>query len=327
MQSERLRRVVGVLVVSLVIVAAACDSDDGTSGDSSSTDGASSDATPFRAATFNAGLALNFVDFAEERAPVVAEELGELDTDLLVVQEVWEPEHVAMVEEAAAERYPNQIFLDPQPGEGYAYGGTFGIGILTDQEIVDEDTLVMDSSLNRRAVIYAELETDQIGTVHVFATHLSAIFSDIPYPDGGGREAWAQEQADQIETMNAYIDEKVDDDSPVLLMGDFNTGPAGDTFTAEFEENYDALVAGRDYDNAYTDDESATCTFCNDNTLVDAEGEGGVTIDHILVSGFDGTVETQRIFDEPVSVAVDGEDVMMNLSDHYGLLATLTPAG
>lgn len=320
---------VGVLVLSLALVAAACSSDDdsGTSGDSTTTEAPSSDAMPFRAATYNAGLALNFVDFAEERASVVAEELGKLDTELLVVQEVWEPEHVTAVAEATASQYPNQIFLDPQPGEGYAYGGTFGIGVLTDQEITDQDTLVMDSSLNRRAVIYAELDTEQIGTVHVFATHLSAIFSDIPYPDGGGPEAWAQEQADQIETMHAFIDEKVDDDSPVLLMGDFNTGPEGDNFTAEFPDNYDALVAGGPYDNAYVDAPSATCTFCNDNTLIDAEGDGGVTIDHILVRDFDGTVETERIFDDMVSVVVEGEDTMMNLSDHYGLLATLTPAG
>lgn len=330
MQSRPVRRVVGVLslVLVFVLVASACDSDDGeTANDGSSTDEPSSDAMPFRAATYNAGLALNFVDYAEERAPVVAEELGQLDAELLVVQEVWEPEHVTMVEEATSAELPNQIFLDPQPGEGYAYGGTFGVGILTDQEIVDDDSLVMDSSLNRRAVIYAELETEQIGTVHVFATHLSAIFADIPYPDGGGPEAWAAEQAAQIETMHGFIDEKVDDDSPVLLMGDFNTGPAGDNYGAEFVENYDALVAGRDYDNAYTDDPAATCTFCSSNTLIGGEGDDGITIDHILVSGFDGTVETERIFDETVSVTVEGEDLAMNLSDHYGLLATLTPAG
>ncbi|MCZ7531541.1 MAG: hypothetical protein M5U31_15115 [Acidimicrobiia bacterium] len=326
MGSRRTWRLFGVLVVSLAFAAASCSSDDSSTSDNSTTSAQdSSDGASFRAATYNAGLAVNFVDFANERAPVVAEELGKLDTELLVVQEVWEPEHVGLVEEATAAHYPNRIFLDPQPAEGFAYGGTFGIGVLTNQEIVDQDTLYLESSLNRRAVIYAELDTEQIGTVHVFATHLSAIFSDIPFPGGGGPEAWQQEQADQIETMQAFIDEKVDDENPVLLMGDFNTGPGGNGYSAEAVENYDALVAGGPYDNPYVDDSSAACTFCNDNTLVDDEGSDGFLIDHVLVRDFDGTVDVERIYDENVSVVVEGEEVMMNLSDHFGLLATLTP--
>ncbi len=326
MGSRRTWRLFGVLVVSLAFAAAACSSDDSSTSDNSTTSAQdSSDGAPFRAATYNAGLAVNFVDFANERAPVVAEELGELDTELLVVQEVWEPEHVDLVEEATAAHYPNRIFLDPQPAEGFAYGGTFGIGVLTNQEIVDQDTLYLESSLNRRAVIYAELDTEQIGTVHVFATHLSAIFADIPFPGGGGPEEWQQEQADQIDAMLAFVDEKVDDDSPVLVMGDFNTGPDGELFDAEFEENYDAIVDSGGFDSPYADDDESECTWCDANTLIDEGDTDRLVIDHVFVRRFDGTVDVERIYDENVSVVVEGEDVMMNLSDHFGLLATLTP--
>jgi PBP1b-binding outer membrane lipoprotein LpoB len=43
------------------------------------------------------------------------------------------------------------------------------------------------------------------------------------------------------------------------------------------------------------------------------------------VKHFDGDVEVERIFTDTIDLEVDGESVTTQLSDHFGLLATLTP--
>ncbi len=383
-----MRRILLVLGTVLLVVGAACGNDTTSSADGGG--------RSFRAATFNAGLAVGFVDAATERAPLVADALGGLDVEMLAVQEVWRPEDVDAVEAATADTLPNQIFLDPMPDPNpgppactlpdldplqqcidqhcsgvpdddvvdcvlencgaqfgalsgdcqsclganiglpvdaiidnctsasarYAYEGSFGIGLLTSADIVDQDSIVLESELNRRGVIYALLDTEQFGELHVFVTHLSAVFDDIPYPGDG---TWEEEQAAQVTALLDFVDEKADDGAPVLVMGDFNAGPAGDTWQAEIPENYDALVEGGGFASPYVESPSATCTFCDANPLVDVGGPGGVVIDHVLVADFDGTVTAERILDAPVQVEVAGQTVETALSDHYGVLATLTP--
>ena len=59
------------------------------------------------------------------------------------------------------------------------------------------------STFNRRAVLHAELDTAALGTVHVFCTHLTAIFSSIPWPKPEG--SWQEEQLAQINGAEASI--------------------------------------------------------------------------------------------------------------------------
>ncbi len=389
-----MRRTLLTLGMVLLVVGTACGND-GTSSENGE-NGENGESGSFRAASYNAGLAVGFVDNAAERAPVVADALGELDVELLVVQEVWQSEDVEAVEAATSEALPNQIFLDPSPDPDpgppsctlpdldplqqcieqncsdvsdddlvdcvlancgsqfgalsgdcqsclganiglpidtvidnctsssarFAYEGSFGIGLLTSAEILDQDSTVFESELNRRAVIYALLDTAQLGEVHVFTTHLSAVFDDIPHP--GGR-TWEEEQADQVTALLDFIGDKADDGKPVLVMGDLNFGPAGDAYRAEIVENYDALVEGGGFANPYVESAAATCTFCDDNPLIGAGGPGGVLIDHVLVADFDGEVTAERILDEVVEINVEGETVETALSDHYGVLVSLTP--
>lgn len=53
---------------------------------------------PMTVATYNAGLALGFVPGAEDRAQPTADAVASLDADVVCVQEVWQPEHVALFE-------------------------------------------------------------------------------------------------------------------------------------------------------------------------------------------------------------------------------------
>ncbi len=200
----------------------------------------------------------------------------------------------------------------------FAYEGSVGIGLLSKAVILDTDVLVLDSSLNRRAVLHAVVDTEAFGPVHVFGTHLSAVFSDIPYPGDG---TWEDEQAAQIDALLAYIDTRADPGDPVVLLGDFNTGPAGELYEAEVAANYELLPAAM-LTNTYLEADDARCTFCGDNPLV--EGDAAVVIDHVFTRGLDAGQEARRILDQPLAIDVDGEETAAALSDHYGLLLTLT---
>jgi len=204
-------------------------------------------------------------------------------------------------------------------GGAYAFGGSFGVGLLTRERVVTQAVHVFESTYNRRAVLYARLDTAGLGQVDVFCTHLSAIFSNIPYPKEG---SWAEEQRAQIDKLHAFVQEKTGGKGTTLVLGDTNCGPAKGGASAEAPENYQALVAP-DYDDPFATSANAACTFCSDNPLVGA-GTPSVLIDHVLVRGFDGGVTTQRILDGKVAIDVGGEPVETPRSDHYGLEATLS---
>lgn len=200
----------------------------------------------------------------------------------------------------------------------YTYGGSLGLGLLSKVPIVDTDVFVLDSSVNRRAVLHVQVDAGDLGQIHVFGTHLSAILGDVPYP---GEGTWEQEQAAQIDDLVAYIDTRVDPVEPFVLLGDFNTGPAGELFSAEVPANYDVLVRAVDT-NTYVDTDGARCTFCGDNPLLG--DDTAVAIDHVFTRGIDVAHEATRILDEPLAMEVDGTDVTTALSDHYGVLLVLT---
>lgn len=344
----------------------------------------------FTVATYNAGLAVGFVPGANERAPATAAAIAEIDADVVCLQEVWLPEHVADVEGAAsgfAETYfpdaaqedfaaPACVVDDVQPlidcmdancadactdeipdcllsncalsfvgleddcsrcamanvgkaasdifdvcttgGVEYAYGGSFGTGVLSQHPIASVEELVFDSTSNRRSAIHAVIEAPK-GDVDVYCTHLTAVFSGIPYPRAEG--GWEQEQNLQITQLVDWIDSSAQTDS-VVFMGDLNTGPAVGDSIAEVEDNWD-LLAATGMDNAYVASTGA-CTFCPDNAIssVDSDEEG-VVIDHIFTTGFSEGVAT-RILDEAVTIESCGESIPGAHSDHYGVRTVLT---
>jgi endonuclease/exonuclease/phosphatase family metal-dependent hydrolase len=63
----------------------------------------------FRAATFNAGLAVGVLRHAEERAPLAVSALAGLDVEGLCVQEVWTEAHYRELESALHERLPHAL--------------------------------------------------------------------------------------------------------------------------------------------------------------------------------------------------------------------------
>ncbi len=97
-------------VVACALLLSACSSEPTSSTDASGFScGPMTDAGPTESfATFNAGLARNFVGYASERVQPVAAALAGVDADFLCVEEVWEDGDVAVVTEAAKAKFPYQ---------------------------------------------------------------------------------------------------------------------------------------------------------------------------------------------------------------------------
>jgi endonuclease/exonuclease/phosphatase family metal-dependent hydrolase len=200
--------------------------------------------------------------------------------------------------------------------EVYAYGGSFGIGLLSRRPIETWDETVLDSSLNRRAVIHAVIDVDG-SSLHVFATHLSPIFDDIPFP---GEGSWEAEQRAQIERLLALIEERVPTGEPVVVLGDLNTGPALPGVAAEAADNFELLRAAGLAAPYVDSPPQPACTFCAENPLVGGtDDDDSVLIDHVLVGGLEATA-VARILDQPVTVGATES----RLSDHYGVEVTVS---
>ncbi len=344
---------------------------------------------PFTAVTYNAGLAEGFVLGASERAETTAAATVALDADVICVQEVWLPEHIAAFEAAAATDYPHTVFMADAPDGGseaacanddldplftcyadncadgcfdkvadcllqncggdflalgdqcigcleanvgdapnarencetedtkYAYGGAFGIGILSAHPITSSETITLDSTTNRRGTIHAVLDVDG-DPVDVFCTHLTA---DLALPYTGAAEGWAPEQLAQINTLTDWVGTQATADLSIW-MGDFNTGPDGTEYDAELLENYTAL-ASIGWDAPYPD-EDIDCTYCLDNGLINNSGTGAV-LDHVFVNSPEGTVYTAtRVLDADIDVPACGETISAPPSDHYGVQVIIT---
>jgi endonuclease/exonuclease/phosphatase family metal-dependent hydrolase len=138
---------------------------------------------------------------------------------------------------------------------------------------------------------------------------------------------WPEENAAHVEALIDWVEEKAGDGGQVVVLGDLNTGPAGDGITASFPENY-AQLPEAGFENAFLRGDDAACTFCGDNPLVASEsGEAGAAIDHALTRGIDGDIDVERVLDGRIDIEIpseDGEETLSTaLSDHYGLRATI----
>lgn len=207
----------------------------------------------------------------------------------------------------------------------YAYMGSFGTGILSKYDPTETDSLLFDSTINRRAALYAKIDNTPVGTVHFFCTHLSANLTDVPYR--GTHTSWEQEQADQISAFITWAGEKAGADGKVIIAGDLNTGPDIGTVRSDFPANY-AMWRAAGYDDPYIDDAAngqPECTFCpTENSLIDDTSESGGFIDHVLVKNFaTPRYESSRILTDTTTVTFEGAPVVTNFSDHFGLKLTV----
>jgi len=204
-----------------------------------------------------------------------------------------------------------------------AYGGSYGIGLLTRATILERDSIKFEASLNPRAAIYVRVKTDQISDMHVFCTHLTSVMSNVPYP---GRGSWAEEQSREVDQLLAFIDQKARGPTPTVLVGDLNCGPALGSSIHPSQPALYARLLGAGFVDPYAAQDNAECTFCNDALLNGGTSPTGSLIDHVLLRSFPGQARGRRMLRENVVVDADGRAVKTSLSDHYGLMLSLVPA-
>lgn len=202
----------------------------------------------------------------------------------------------------------------------FAYEGSFGTGLLSRTPLLAADSVVLDSTATRRAVLYGRVDETAIGEVHVFCTHLTATLSNVPYT--GAHGSWEAEQALQVDALLDYVASKAPAGAQVVLAGDFNAGPTVGNALPKNVANYDELTEAG-FLNPYAADPDAGCTFCSNNPLNDGGFAAGVLIDHVLLRGIGAEGSAAQILREPLTIDVGGESIETAYSDHYGVRVVL----
>lgn len=201
----------------------------------------------------------------------------------------------------------------------FAYGGSYGTGLLTNAVVKERDSVRFPSVLGRRGALYARLDT-RIGEVHAFCTHLTATVGEVPRTSG----SWRADHRAEVDALLAFIDRKAPGGTTVVL-GDLNTGPAvGANVSARWPEHY-ARFTSSGFDNPYTSAAKPRCTYCVDGPIFGgaAGGTRGSIIDHVLLRGFQGEVTATDFLRQAVTLSTTGGAVRSGLSDHVGVKVTL----
>ena len=205
-------------------------------------------------------------------------------------------------------------------GTEYVYGGSFGTGILSKLPMTVHDPLVLSSTTTRRSLLHVVVEAPD-GDVDVFCTHLTAVFSLIPYPRSEG--SWSAEQTAQVVAVRDFI--AAEATTPrIVLMGDMNAGPPVGANEEEQPANWEMLAAGWEVPFVELD---RSCTFCPENPLssVDSDARGRL-IDHVMFQGFDTQTKTPaRVLDGAFGTESCGSPIAGAHSDHYGVAITVAP--
>jgi endonuclease/exonuclease/phosphatase family metal-dependent hydrolase len=220
---------------------------------------------------------------------------------------------------------------------GLAFGGQSGVMILSKHPILEEEDWVLPGTWNQRVIARARIDAPG-GEVEVHCHHLTPVFDGFTYPYTGlygegdaGEGGWLAEQLLQAEKLTAFVDARAQG-LPTVVLGDFNAGPSSSGVFAEGLPTYQALTSR--FASALPEGFVPACTYC---PATGTEGEGNlvnggelpVWIDHIFLDGAWGAVVgAERVFTERVVSAVDatGAPIEVELSDHYGLRATVARA-
>ncbi len=206
-------------------------------------------------------------------------------------------------------------------GEAAAYADQTGLLLLSRLPLEATGYQAFESSLGDRGLLNARVRTDFMGDVEVFCTHLAASLSEVPYTGPYG--SWQGERLRQIEQMLervASVRDENGDDRASILLGDMNCGPGTPQAEAASPDAF-ARLAAAGFVAPYAELDGR-CTFCANNPLngLVTDAEEGALIDHVLVAASGSeSFAAARVFDEVISIQVDGSSIDTARSDHYGV--------
>ncbi|MBO6939945.1 MAG: endonuclease/exonuclease/phosphatase family protein [Deltaproteobacteria bacterium] len=258
----------------------------------------------------------------QKRMPIVAAEVDRLAPDLLGLQEVLCLETPKGAQNQATEVAGGRHWVY---GEGHdltrdwvpsGHRMTFGNALVSPHPIREHRTHPLpgaDISDQQRSVLHAVVEAP-LGPVDVFVTHLNWKLDE------------GHVRVQQVKALASLIAAEAPADGryPPILMGDLNAEPESDEI--RYLLGYTTLGEPESVRFAdvwqYAEPQPSVTFDGQTNPFASEHHEPPRRIDYILVRGpsFDGhgrPVAVQRVFDQ----AVDG----IHPSDHYGVMADLTP--
>jgi endonuclease/exonuclease/phosphatase family metal-dependent hydrolase len=275
--------------------------------------------------TYNTALALT-IRYAEQREPLIIEELKTLDADVVCVQEVWD--HFlgvpAFYAEIASE-WPH-VFWSWQDSKVWGNG----LMILSKHPLYRGRELVytMNDTNNvlDRMVIAADVVTDD-SYFHFMCTHLHHAAEDPLIRQDEMREL------NELATAEGYWEAGQN----TFLLGDFNTGPSTTSTSCNPCDPHDVASYNMILDDWTDPNENwDQCTFCIDIAgplaiLGGKESQVDQRIDHCFYKGSGVTHQSSRvIYDGPLELDVPGENpdgglINATLSDHIGVECIFAP--
>jgi len=220
---------------------------------------------------------------------------------------------------------------------GMAFEGNSGVMLLSRLPIRDVEHRVLPSWVWRASVAKASVDLPSGQVVDVYCSQLSTserapTFSYLgPYGEGplGDSLPWTNEALLQAQRLMEFVRQS-SGPRPAVVAGAFESGlpceacqPPLEAFGPEVLTDLTSslgLGTARDY--------TWHCLECGDNPLRAVEGRSDVSLwtDHILLHQLAKTdvIATSRIFEAPVmTIPVDGEDVKVPPSSHYGLKSVI----
>jgi len=226
-----------------------------------------------------------------------------------------------------------------------AFGGQNGVMVLSRHPLKDSEDWVLPGTWNRRTILKTTAELPNGAELDTYCNHLTPIFNPAsginvyPYTGQYGvgstlpvdwPAGWQAEQELQAEKLINYVASE-SGERPAVILGDFNSGiafPAQD-IVAEGEETYQLLEAA--YTPAYTAEYlgEPLCTFCSTNPVTNPDNDPNATsvwIDHIFLHNLPESAvrSTARVFDDDlVPVIVDEVEIVVPLSDHFGMRSVI----
>jgi endonuclease/exonuclease/phosphatase family metal-dependent hydrolase len=250
----------------------------------------------------------------EERQPIIAANLAEIDADIVCLQEAWEDDSRSQPAELASAL-----------GMSYAYerafmmnGGWSGNAILSRWPIVhhEVDDLPMEGGGavdtdedERRLVVFTEIDGPR-GRFQVFCTHLS------------WRADWSGVRQAQVRKVCEVVRAHTPRAFPAILCGDLNAEPASDEI--RMLTGLAAVpVPGVIFRDAWAvaGDQGSGATVGPRNPYCAAALEPDARIDYVLV-GWPKLAGAGQILHTTVAGATAGTEGRFG-SDHFAVVAEL----
>jgi len=184
----------------------------------------------------------------------------------------------------------------------------YDTAILTRIPTLATDTRALSATLVPTAVSFARVDSEA-GLVDVYCAHFASPTGGIEY--AGPHGSWEGERDVQIQETLAYMAERSDGTSRIVLMGDLNE-------LVDAEGLAPFTSAGL---RSAAEVGEPGCTLCTDSLLVDRLTDK--RLDHVYLGDRLSTESFEVIFDQPVTIDTADGPVETHLSDHYGLRAVL----